>query len=135
MTKFIYSLIFLFPFVLISCGGDDDNNIDGNNPPDNKNRLSVTYKATSQPEGKTFIMVSYNDNQGNFIVKNVESGWSLDVELPEGKKAFISGVVQIKDEYLEEAVINSATTKVQILQNGKVSKEAEGLSVVAEIEP
>lgn len=80
-------------------------------------------------------MISYNDSQGNYIVKNVESGWLLDVELPEGKKAFISGVVQIKDEFSEEVDINTATAKVQILQDGKVTKEAEGLSVVAEIEP
>lgn len=132
MTKFIYSLIFIFPFVLISCSDDDNDNNENN--PQNKNRLSVTYKATSKPEGKTFLMISYNDSQGNYIVKNVESGWSLDVELPEGKKAFISGVVQIKDEFIEEVDINSATAKVQILQNGKVTKEAEGLSVVAEIE-
>lgn len=132
MTKFIYSLIFLFPFVLISCSDDDNNNDNGSQ---NKNRLSVTYKVSSKPEGKTYLMISYNDSQGNYIVKEVESGWSLDVELPEGKKAFLSGVVQIKDEFTEEVDINSATAKVQILQNGKVTKEAEGLSVVAEIEP
>lgn len=131
MTKLIYSLIFLFPFVLSSCGNDDDNGEE----PQSKKRLSVTYKATSKPEGKTFLMISYNDSQGNYIVKNVESGWLLDVELPKGKKAFISGVVQIKDEFSEEVDINTATAKVQILQDGKVTKEAEGLSVVAEIEP
>lgn len=80
-------------------------------------------------------MIFYNDSQGNYIVKNVESDWSLDVELPEGKKAFISRVVQIKDEFSEEVDINTATAKVQILQDGKVTKEAEGLSVVAEVEP
>lgn len=65
MTKFIYSLIFLFPFVLISCSDDDNNNEDN---PQNKNRLSVTYKATSKPEGKTFLMISYNVTQYIFFL-------------------------------------------------------------------
>lgn len=131
MTKLIYSLIFLFPLVLSSCSSDDDNSEELQN----KNRLSVTYKVTSQPIGKTFVMISYNDSQGNYIVNEVESGWSLDVVLPEGKKAFLSGTVQVKDEFSEEVDIHSATTKIQVLQNGKIIKEAEGLSVVIEIEP
>jgi len=89
----------------------------------------------SSPEDKTYVLASYNDSQGNFIVDEVESGWSLDVELPKGKKAFINGAVMVKSKFTGEVDHASTSVKVQILKDGKIIKEAEGLSAVVEVNP
>ncbi|GEM_PF-5736215 len=127
MRKLFFLLLLAIPVLLTSCGDDEDGIASGG--------LKVTYKVISSPADKTYVLASYNDNQGNFIVDEVESGWSLDVELPKGKKAFINGAVMVKSNFTGEVDHASTSVKVQILKDGKVIKEAEGLSAVVEVNP
>lgn len=81
MIKTIYTLLLFIPLFSISCSDDDKET-----EPTNNNPLEVTYKVTSSPSDKTYMQVSYNDSQGYFIVKIVDSGWTYDTKLPKGKK-------------------------------------------------
>lgn len=47
----------------------------------------------------------------------------------------LHAVAMIKDEYIQEINIEDCTTTTQIIQDGKVVKEATGLSVLVELEP
>lgn len=127
MRKLFFLLLLAIPVLVTSCGDDEDGVTSGS--------LKVTYKVISSPADKTYVLASYNDSQGNFIVDEVESGWSLDVELPKGKKAFINGAVMVKSKFTGEVDHASTSVKVQILKDGKVIKEAEGLSAVVEVNP
>lgn len=88
-----------------SCGKSDDNGYP----------YKVTYKVTSEA---TNILIGYYDN-GAALTEEVQSGWSKEVTIDKGY-ATITAVAF--DE-------SNLKVKAQIIRDGKVIKEGEGINV------
>ena len=128
MKKLMLTLLLILPLVFFSSCGSDDDDID------NTSGIKATYRVYSSIPEKIELMISYNDSQGNYIVKTVDSGWTLDVDLPKGTKAFIAAVAWVKEDYKGEDLQREYAI-VQILQNGAIKKEAQGEVCSVEIVP
>lgn len=116
MIKIKFLFIFMVIF-LLSCNKREDNT------------FKFTYTVTSEPEEFTELLVVCIDHEGNFITQNVESGWTLDIRVPDGSLPAISVGVNVKDEYAEKIAYEDCRCTAQISQNGKILKEGTGLTV------
>ncbi len=98
-------LVSIFMLVLASCSKSDNDTYP----------YYVTYKVTSEA---ATIVVAYYDN-GSVVSNNVQSGWSKEAKIDKGYATISAGAL---DD-------NTAMVKIQIIRDGKVIKENEGLTV------
>jgi hypothetical protein len=96
----------LFLMALSSCNKSDSDTYP----------YTVTYQVTSEA---TTIAVAYYDN-GSVVSDNVQSGWSREAVIDKGYATISAGAL---DD-------NTTRVKAQILRDGKVIKEGEGLTVL-----
>ncbi len=107
---------------MVACGGSDKDNDDlfGGNANQGVNSTQTITYAVSTPYEDASIYVVYMDSQGNVITETVKSGWTKEVTIQKGRMGVLSAGTLFHNGMDE----NNSLCTAQIIQNGKVVKEA-----------